>query len=230
MASPQKNLQFYLECRGILSLGLFYFLIFINDKEDSLTSAIRLFADDCLIYREIRTRDGQFALQDVPNKLFLWASTWGMEFNIKKCTVLTITHKEKHKLSFSYKMNNQVVEGIRSTKYLGLIISDNLHWTINNISGAANRMLGFLWRNLIQSHRNIKEKVYISFVRPKLEYCSIIWDPYYQKDIRKLEIVQNRAARFVTKLPSRTCWKPTVYHSKNQRTWLGYPSDETPKK
>ena len=127
-------------------LGPVLFLIFINDIADSLTSAIRLFADDCLIYREIRSRDDQFALQDDLNKLVQWASTWGMEFNIKKCNVLTITQKKKHKLSFSYKMNNQVVEGIRSTKYLGVTISDNLNWGthINNISGAANRMLGFL--------------------------------------------------------------------------------------
>ena len=191
-------------------LGPVLFLIFINDIADSLTSAIRLFADDCLIYREIRSRDDQFALQDDLNKLVQWASTWGMEFNIKKCNVLTITQKKKHKLSFSYKMNNQVVEGIRSTKYLGVTISDNLNWGthINNISGAANRMLGFLWRNLRQSPRNIKEKAYTSLVRPKLEYCSSIWDPYHQKDIGKLEMVQHRAARFVTNCPHR--------HTENQ--------------
>ena len=102
-------------------------------------------------------------------------------------------------------MNNQVVEGIRSTKYLGVTITDKLQWGehISNISGAANRMLGFLWRNLRHSPKNIKEKAYTSFVRPKLEYCSSIWDPHLQKDIHKLEMVQHRAARFISNCPHR---------------------------
>ena len=36
-------------------------------------------------------------------------------------------------------------------------------------------------------------------VRPKLEYCSSIWDPYHQENKNKLETVQRRAARFVCK-------------------------------
>ena len=38
------------------------FLIFINDISSSLHSLVRLFADDCLLYREIVTRDDQHIL------------------------------------------------------------------------------------------------------------------------------------------------------------------------
>ena len=34
-------------------------------------------------------------------------------------------------------------------------------------------------------------------VRPRLEYCSSIWDTYHQEYKNKLESVQRRAARFV---------------------------------
>ena len=37
-----------------------------------------------------------------------------------------------------------------------------------------------------------------SLARPHVEYCSTIWDPYITKNINKLEMVQRRAARFVT--------------------------------
>ena len=38
----------------------------------------------------------------------------------------------------------------------------------------------------------------MSLVRPTLEYASSVWDPYQQNDIHRLEMVQRRAARYVT--------------------------------
>ena len=47
----------------------------------------------------------------------------------------------------------------------------------------------------------IKEKVYTTLVRPILEYCSPIWDPYHTTKITKIENIQNKAARFVLNIP-----------------------------
>ena len=100
-------------------------------------------------------------------------------------------------------MNGEKVEGIRDTQYLGITLNSKLKWDthISKISSAANRMLGLLWRNLRFCPRNFKEAAYKSYVRPKVEYCSNIWDPYTQKDIKKVEMVQHRGARFVTNTP-----------------------------
>ena len=38
-------------------------------------------------------------------------------------------------------------------------------------------------------------------IRPKLEYCSSICDPHHQKYIDKVEMVQQRAARFAMNAP-----------------------------
>jgi hypothetical protein len=40
-------------------LGPVLFLIYINDITNNITSNIRLFADDCTIYRQIRTKEDQ---------------------------------------------------------------------------------------------------------------------------------------------------------------------------
>ena len=45
----------------------------------------------------------------------------------------------------------------------------------------------------------MKEAAYKGMVRPILEYGSSVWDPYTDKLQEKLEMVQNRAARFVTR-------------------------------
>ena len=44
----------------------------------------------------------------------------------------------------------------------------------------------------------VKAQCYTTLVRPIMEYACIIWEPVTQKNIRELEMVQRRAARFVT--------------------------------
>ena len=59
-------------------------------------------------------------------------------------------------------------------------------------------MLGFLRRNLRVSNESTKTSAYRSMVRPLLEYCSTVWSPYTQEHIQNIEMVQRRAARYVT--------------------------------
>ena len=87
-----------------------------------------------------------------------------------------------------------------STPYLGVTMSSNLSWNahITKIVSKANRMLGFIRRNLYNCPRQLKETAYVSMVRPNLEYCSTVWSPYTESDSHRIEMVQRRAARFVT--------------------------------
>ena len=67
-------------------LGPILFLIFINDLPDNINSTVRLFfADDCVLYRNIRGSEGQQLLQDDLEKLALWEEAWLMKFNVAKC-------------------------------------------------------------------------------------------------------------------------------------------------
>ena len=53
-------------------LGPLLFLIFINDLPNCVQSRIRLFADDCILYRNIRSNEDTIVLQDDLNKLADW--------------------------------------------------------------------------------------------------------------------------------------------------------------
>ena len=82
-------------------LGPLLFLIFINDITENVSSQIRLFADDCLIYREIWSPSYCSLLQKDLDTLVKWSKTWGMMFNIKKCNVISITNATKKQDSAS---------------------------------------------------------------------------------------------------------------------------------
>jgi hypothetical protein len=62
----------------------------------------------------------------------------------------------------------------------------------------ANSTLGFLRRNLKVSNQDTKTAAYKTLVRPTIEYCSSVWSPHTKDAINKIEMVQRRAARYVT--------------------------------
>ena len=59
-------------------------------------------------------------------------------------------------------------------------------------------MLGFLRRNLKSTSVQTKTNAYISMVRPSLEYCASMWNPNQKELIQKIEMIQPRAARYVS--------------------------------
>lgn len=61
-----------------------------------------------------------------------------------------------------------------------------------------NSIQGFLRRNLQIRNEKTKAAAYFSLVRPIPEYCSTVWSPYTAEKIHKVEMVQRRAARYVT--------------------------------
>lgn len=186
-------------------LGPLLFLVFINDLPSNLSSLIRLFADDCILYREIKNKDDSEALQADINRLCAWESTWQMGFNHAKCFTMRVSHKTKP-IIHQYYMGNHLLQEVAKHPYLGVELTSDMSWNthINQIANKANRMLGLIRRNLSCCNRQTKTTAYCALVRPLLEYCHTIWDPHQQNSKDTLEKVQRRAARFIFNDYSRT--------------------------
>ena len=73
---------------------------------------------------------------------------------------------------------------VDTAKYLGMNISRDLSWNtrINNITASANRILGFVKRNVQAKNKDIRTLAYNSLVRPQVEYGSAVWSPYTKEN------------------------------------------------
>ena len=173
--------------------------MFINDLPNQVSSEIRLFADNCLLYRTIRSQDDITSLKTDLANLQTWEKKWLMSFNPDKCEVIRITNKRKHIREAQYSIHGSILCTLDKAKYLGVTIQSNLNWKphVNNICKKANSTLGFLRRNLRKCSNNIKEQAYRTYVRLTLEYASTVWDPHTKDLESQIEMVQRRAARFV---------------------------------
>ena len=185
-------------------LGPLLFLCYINDITSGISSAIKLYADDVLIYRVVNCTDDCKMLQRDLDTLQTWAHKWNMSFNSAKCEFLQVSNKQSI-LSFPYTIQNTSIREVTQAKYLGVTLNNKLTWSnhISNITNKANSVYGFLRRNFSNCTTKIKGELYKSMVRPILEYACNVWCPHYNKDIQLIEAVQRRAARFCMNCYSR---------------------------
>ena len=214
-------------------LGPSMFLFYVNDLSDSLSSSVRLFADDTIIYLTIQSEDDTNQLQGDLDKLAEWSKAWSMELNTEKCQVITVTRNHTV-VNHQYRLNDTILKSVTSAKYLGVTLTSDLTWNthITNICQKANKSLGFLRRNLQIHSTKLKEMAYKTLVRPLVEYSASVWDPYSDRNIHQLEMVQRRAARYVTNRYHNTSsvsemlhqldWEPLAVRRENIRLAMMY--------
>ena len=171
-------------------LGPLLFLVYINDiaKDLSHGTHLRLFADDSLLYRVIKSPDDSATLQRDLDSLQRWETTNKMEFHPQKCELLRITNN-KRKIVSQYTIHSVPLSESQSSKYLGVTIDPKLTWADHQsrIINKANSTLSFLRRNTSACPPKVKNTVYKTFVRPILEYGSVVWDPHQQTKISEIE-------------------------------------------
>lgn len=177
-------------------LGPTLFLVYINDLENNISSTVRLFADDTILYKTITTSTDAANLNEDLKKLQDWEAAWQMEFNVTKCHAITFSNKKSPIIS-DYTLHEHSLEHVKSAKYLGVELTNNLNWSrhIHTITAKANKTSAFIWRNLKGCPVSTHITCFKTLVRPLLEYASVVWDPHQITLTNELEKVQKRAIK-----------------------------------
>ena len=182
-------------------LGPLLFVIFVNDIVKGIQSKIRLFADDVIIYREVKSINDTVILQEDLDKVKNWTDKNKMKLNESKCEFVKFSRKRLSSLSeHKYILNGRTLPEMKGYKYLGVWLDKRLDWCeqVRKVSMKALSSLNFVMRNLQGSKEIVKEHAYKTLIRPILEYGGAIWDPYTEQDTHKIERVQRIAVRRVT--------------------------------
>ena len=102
-------------------IGSLLFSLYINDITSDTESEIRLFADDCFCYREIKYEEDEentVKLQRDIDRLDCWARKLGMRFQPVKCNMMQQTRKRIKKIHVSYTVEGTDFENVESIQYL----------------------------------------------------------------------------------------------------------------
>ena len=79
-------------------LGPLLFSLYINDISSDIESEIRLFANDCVCYRDSLDEIDTMKLQRDVDRFDSLARKWGMRFQLVKCNMMQLTRKRIKKI------------------------------------------------------------------------------------------------------------------------------------
>ena len=135
------------------------FLLYINNINNNISSSLRLFADNCIIYRIIKSEQDHLQLQQDLHTVYERSQKWQMRFNIRKCVSLRCYRMLSPSL-FTYVLNDQPISCVDQHPYVDIIMSFSPH--IQKITAKATRVLNFIKRNLYNCSKEIKSKPYLA--------------------------------------------------------------------
>ena len=207
---PHRSLLEKLKASGINGHILSWLFSYLLGREQSVvldgktSSTIPVLSgDDLLLHREIKCIEDYSKLQQDVNKLASWVDDNKLTLNSKKCKYMIISRLQKKSIpNCAIQLSGQPLERVRQYKYLGVVITEDLTWSthISKITSKARKVVGLIYRQFYSmSSTPSLLQLYISLVRPHLEYASPVWDPFLVKDIQKLESVQKLALKMCRK-------------------------------
>ena len=182
-------------------LGPLLFLIYINDIVLNVNSTVRLFADDTSLYLIVdNPTEAARCLNSDLELMFKWAESWLVKFNANKSEALLISRKTNRPLHPQLLMNNEPIKEVSYHKHLGIFLSSDGTWHdhINSITSKAWLRVNLMRKLKFLLDRRSLETIYVSFIRPLLEYADVVWDNCTLYEVNALEKIQLEAARIVT--------------------------------
>ena len=165
-----------------ISFGSFFFLVYINDQDDGLSSNAKLFADNTslfLVIHDVGTSANE--LNNDLHQINKWAFQWKMNFNPtpSRQAQETIFCRKTKKISHpSLRFNNSIVSQSPYQKHLGIFLNAQLTFedhlkVINTKVHKTVRLLQKL-ENILP--RSALMTAYKDFMRSHLDNGDVICD------------------------------------------------------
>ena len=184
------------------------FLFYINSLRAVVPRdvCVSLYADDVVVWAQARAKERAAALvEEAVQAVALWSFRKKLQLSAGKC-VTAFFSSDPREASWQpvVRVEGQVLRFDPHPSFLGVSLDRTLsfrHHAVSVASRAASRcrVLAALSGQEWGWDRQSLVRVFLSFIRPLLDYCAAGWQPWLAaSNLAVLERAQNRALRWVT--------------------------------
>ena len=195
------------------NLGPLLFLIYINDIPHALNSNPRLFADDtCLNINAVTPAMLSEKMNLELTTVHKWTTANKITVNPQKSHCLIIPPKKNHRVSnISIYFNDSVIKINDTVIYLGITIDNKLNFEehINALATKISRSLGVLCKLRHILPKSALRILYHSMIHPHLLYGITVWGNAFDKHLKRLATLQNKAVKLISGAQWRDHVTPT---------------------
>ena len=181
-------------------LGPLLFLIYINDIVKVSTFDVRLFADDaCLLLNSNNSKTLEKNVNTELIKINQWMKINRLTINYSKTNYIIFT-KKSTSYNYNITIGNNVLERVKNTKYLGVILNEKLKWGphIEYLCKKISKSSFILCKLRHYVNFNTLKMLYYSLVYPYLDYCISSWGGAPRSTLEPILILQRRIIRIIT--------------------------------
>lgn len=199
--SDQKHIKSGVPQGSVLGPLLFNFYMHDILQGKSFPQVnIKFFADDLKAYVEFdpeRDPNYRSKLQDFINYFDYWCTLNGLSIAASKCNVLHMGIRNP-KLNY-YLDNDNPIPQTFQVRDLGIYVTSDLKWAshIKIKSRAANAKFFSIFKAFKSNDPKFLTSLYVSYVRPILEFASPVFNTDCIGNINALEAVQKRITRAI---------------------------------
>ena len=171
-------------------LGPLLFLIYINDLPISVTCKLLLYADDSALL--VRGKDASIIASTLSKNLSScknWLVDNKLSLHLGKTEAILFGTKRKLKNvdEFNVKCDDVIIKSVKSVKYLGLMIDENLSGVdiVSNILKKSSGRLKFLYRYADLLNTNSRKILCSALIQCHFDYSSSSWYSGINKTLKK---------------------------------------------
>ena len=177
-----------------------------------------MYADDTNITVSANNAaDLKTMLNDELSNLNLWLRANKLSLNITKTEYMIIGSRQRLRATTENQIIEVCIEGkkitrVAESKSLGVYIDETLSWKkhMKELSKKIASGIGALKRLMPFISKNTAVIIYKALIEPHFDYCSSVWYGISDRLSKKLQKLQNRAARVITKSTYDTSAKPLL--------------------
>ena len=184
-------------------LGPLLFLLYVNDLFECLhSSKAILFADDTTIYikgSNIETLFNQ--LNNDLSQLSTWCYNNKLLINPQKTKYMLFSRRYNNMTTPPPKLtlNSQPIERVRTTKFLGIYLDEQLNWSehLNHIRLRISHGLYILNKVKNNITPSLKRNLYFAIIHSHLSYGCFLWGNTHKKSLKPILTLQKKAIRII---------------------------------